>query len=218
MDYKKQHRWYEKRWSLNKSYGGEKKIPNNEVVKFIKTIKKSNQHKKVLDLGCGEARHAIAFAKEGFETYGLDFSKNAIKKAKENARKANVSIKFSVGNGIKPPYQENSFDVVLDAGFLHHIKKKDWANYLRGLRRILRHGGLYWSMQLSKNSKRFHNFIPIDNKKNYYATKDTYTYFFTKEDYKSLFGKDFKILKIKEGPAFKKERKLLHFLGKLSKS
>ncbi|MEN2984151.1 MAG: methyltransferase domain-containing protein [Dictyoglomaceae bacterium] len=38
---------------------------------------------RLLDLGCGKGRHALFFAKEGFEVYALDISESGINILKE---------------------------------------------------------------------------------------------------------------------------------------
>src|SRR3989344_4159076 len=38
---------------------------------------------KVLEVGCGNARNLIPFAKQGFECHGIDFSSKMIEKSKE---------------------------------------------------------------------------------------------------------------------------------------
>ena len=69
-----------------------------EQVNFViqhANIKKTD---KILDLGCGIGRHAIALAKLGYNVSGLDFSKDLIKIARDNAKKAGVKVNFFTGD------------------------------------------------------------------------------------------------------------------------
>lgn len=50
----------------------------------------------ILDIGCGTGRHAIELAKKGFRVTGLDLSESQLKKAREKAALANVSIDFHI--------------------------------------------------------------------------------------------------------------------------
>lgn len=46
---------------------------------------------RVLDVACGTGRHAIAFAEEGCEGEGLDFSAEFVEEARDNAQTAGVA-------------------------------------------------------------------------------------------------------------------------------
>lgn len=50
-------------------------------------------HPKLLDLGCGEGKNAVYFAKHGFEVAGLDISKVGLDKTKRYAQEVGVQVK-----------------------------------------------------------------------------------------------------------------------------
>ena len=43
---------------------------------------------RILDLGCGTGRHAVEFAKRGFDVTGVDFSEAMLSRARERANAA----------------------------------------------------------------------------------------------------------------------------------
>ncbi len=49
---------------------------------------------KILDMACGSGRHAINFAKRGYDVSAVDLSQRLISDAKENARENDVKIDF----------------------------------------------------------------------------------------------------------------------------
>ncbi len=49
---------------------------------------------RVLDSACGTGMHAIRLAQEGFTTAGTDLSENMVKRARANAREADVTTLF----------------------------------------------------------------------------------------------------------------------------
>src|SRR5579862_945401 len=49
---------------------------------------------KVLDLCCGPGRHAVEFAKHGFDVTGVDGSEFLLDRARERARDAGVSVQW----------------------------------------------------------------------------------------------------------------------------
>jgi SAM-dependent methyltransferase len=74
---------------------------------------------EVLDPGTGPGHHAIHFASKGYSATGIDCSPTAIERAKENARRAGVSVDFLVADATKLDGLENRFDTVVDSAFYH---------------------------------------------------------------------------------------------------
>jgi SAM-dependent methyltransferase len=74
---------------------------------------------EVLDPGTGPGHHAIYYASQGYSATGIDSSASAIERAKENARRAGVSVNFRVGDAMTLDGVENRFDTVVDCAFYH---------------------------------------------------------------------------------------------------
>jgi SAM-dependent methyltransferase len=74
---------------------------------------------EVLDPGTGPGHHAIYYASQGYSATGIDSSPTAIERAKENARKAGVSVNFQVADAMTLEGLENRFDTVVDCAFYH---------------------------------------------------------------------------------------------------
>src|ERR1700733_308093 len=74
---------------------------------------------EVLDPGTGPGHHAIYYASKGYSATGIDSSPAAIERAKENARRAGVSVNFQVADAIKLEGLESRFDTVVDCAFYH---------------------------------------------------------------------------------------------------
>ena len=90
---------------------------------------------KVLDLGCGTGGFTKKFLGKGLDLYGMDISPKCI----EFAQKKHPEIHFCTGDIEQTPYKENSFDVVLLSGVLHHFP--DFSGALKESYRILKKGG-----------------------------------------------------------------------------
>ena len=208
MSYRKfQQSYYEKEWKTIKlsekpeTAGWRTIVPAPDFLDFVKWLKKNNRTGKALDIGCGGGRHSIVLAKAGFVVYGVDFSKSAIKRAKENAFTENVLDKthFQTGDVLHLPYTDNFFDVVNDDGCLHHIAKKDWNVYLANIRRVLKQNGIFRIKVFSNNCEFYDKNKPKHSKEHWILIphKD-YTYFFDETELKKLLEADFEIITFEE--------------------
>jgi len=128
--------------------------PNEDIIRFCaRLIQKKLTHdrveikrpvRRVLDLGCGNGRHAIYFAREGFEASGIDISATAVEWAKDWSRREGLEIDFRVGDITQLPYQDQSFDVIVSHGVLDHIRMEDAKRAVSEAARIIRPGGLFY--------------------------------------------------------------------------
>jgi len=96
--------------------------------KFFNIPKEKRKKIKVLDLGCGAGNNAKFLSENGFNVYGIDWSKSAIEICKERFQKWNLKGSFIQGDFNKLPYQNNFFDLVIDreslyANYFSEIKK-----------------------------------------------------------------------------------------------
>jgi SAM-dependent methyltransferase len=74
---------------------------------------------EVLDPGTGPGHHAIYYASKGHSATGIDASPTGLERARENARKAGVSVNFQLADATKLEGLENRFDTVVDCAFYH---------------------------------------------------------------------------------------------------
>ncbi len=100
--------------------------------RLLPYLKKGN---KVLDLGCGSGRDSIFLANQGFKVWGIDISKEAIRKAKGKKNKVN----FQVGDATKLSFGDEFFDAVYSGWVLHFIALEKPS---REIYRILKKGGI----------------------------------------------------------------------------
>ena len=80
---------------------------------------------KVLDIGTGSGLLALQLCQardSDFDIVAIDVSENMLKKATENAARAEGGerIKFLYSNGAALPFPDNSFDLVISYASLHH--------------------------------------------------------------------------------------------------
>ena len=68
---------------------------------------------RVLDMPCGPGRHALEFARRGFQVTGVDLNPSFIAQAKERAEKEGLSVEF-VQKDMREFRRENFYEVGLN--------------------------------------------------------------------------------------------------------
>lgn len=98
---------------------------------------------KILDLYCGNGRHAVEFARMGFKVIGIDTSFSRISFARNWARDEAAGAIFLIGDARAIPLSQ-TFEAVLILGgsFTHWRDEQRNISLLQGFRRVLTPGGL----------------------------------------------------------------------------
>ena len=104
---------------------------------------------RVLDLGCGEGRHAISgFLSADIDVLGVDLSQRDLCTAQQrlhefrrDADNLTGSCHFVRASGLQLPFADNSFDKVICAEVLEHIP--DYTAMLAEIKRVLKPGGIF---------------------------------------------------------------------------
>lgn len=168
--------------------------PDPYALDFLKQLSHLAPGGKLLDLGCGEGRHAIAAAQMGFSVVALDYEPLALQRAKKLARKRGAKgITFVCGNALDLPFPQASFDVVLDYGCLHHQRKAAWRAYRTSLLRVLKPHGYYVLSVFSPSFRLFRG-----SKRPWHIALGAYRRYFSREDIVGLFGGDFEVIEVVE--------------------
>src|SRR6201992_2054686 len=71
---------------------------------------------EVLDPGTGPGQHAIYYASKGYSATGIDGSETALERARDNARRAGVSVNFQLADAMKLDGLDSHFDPVVVCG------------------------------------------------------------------------------------------------------
>lgn len=93
----------------------------------------------VLEIGAGNGRDSIFFAKKGFLVSAVDISPSAVELAKGNIESAGVDVNIQEGNAESLQFTNGGFDGVFSLSVLH---SSNLYNSVPEVYRVLRHGGI----------------------------------------------------------------------------
>ncbi len=96
---------------------------------------------RVLDIGCGEGRHAVAAARDAGEVVGVDLDPDRLVTAREDydTYADGTPGTFLRGDALDLPFVDDGFDVVVCSEVLEHLPDHEAA--IAELRRVCRPGG-----------------------------------------------------------------------------
>ena len=117
---------------------------------FVLLVKRGEITGSVLDIGCGTGEHALFFAGEGHEVWGIDSTPLAIQKAIEKARGRGLRVHFLVLNALDISMLNRKFDTVTDSGLFHTLSDEDRTVFVNNLAAILFPAGKYFMLCFSE--------------------------------------------------------------------
>lgn len=131
--------------------------PSESVVRFINsTVKREGKRVgRILDVGCGNGKHTIYLAKEGFRVCGIDISQKSLDIADKWLKELTPLMReglFVTTNSDAPelkkgcvtaiPYPDEYFDAVICVGVLDHLFFDDTETAISEIDRVLKPEGL----------------------------------------------------------------------------
>ncbi|SLN20248.1 Tellurite methyltransferase [Pseudoruegeria aquimaris] len=105
---------------------------------------------RVLDLGAGVGRHALALARAGLDVTAYDAAAQGIEALRRAAADSGLDLHTGLGKMDALPYEDGSFDHVLAWNVIYHGDETVLLDTIAGIRRVLRPGGTFLLTMLSK--------------------------------------------------------------------
>jgi ubiquinone/menaquinone biosynthesis C-methylase UbiE len=119
---------------------------------------------RVLEMGCGTGNLAILVKRlnPACQVLGIDPDPKALARAHRKAQRREATIQFDQGFAEELPYPDASFDRVLSAFMLHHVRPDAKLLSLREAFRVLKPGGSLHLADFDEGeriSSGFHGFL-----------------------------------------------------------
>ncbi len=111
--------------------------------KFLVDVLKLKRGMKVLDLCCGQGRHAILLAKKGLDVTGVDYSNYLLSVAKKRAKKERAKVNF-IKQDVRKLNLKDRFDVVLNLfTAFGYGSDEDNKKIIKNVAAVLKPGGYF---------------------------------------------------------------------------
>ncbi|MGD8405976.1 MAG: methyltransferase domain-containing protein [Lysobacterales bacterium] len=132
-------KYYNEKYDSDEFFWG--KQPSSTARIFLQKFP-PHEGQTLIDIGCGEGRDSIFFARNGYRVTSFDFSAEGIKKSIAWAEELNLSIDFFQAD-INKYRLENSYDVVFTSGALHYIPQNSRKEIISNYKQFTRPGGVH---------------------------------------------------------------------------
>lgn len=108
---------YDDRYDQDAYYWGFK--PSSTCLRVLQLLP-PEKPLKLLDIGCGEGRNAVFFARNGYEVTAFDLSSKGVEKTKALAENIGVNINVFEADVLKYRLKE-PFDILFSTGVFHYV-------------------------------------------------------------------------------------------------
>jgi SAM-dependent methyltransferase len=115
-EYEEFMHWFEEWFDsplYEKLYANRDEEEAQRLIRFLEETLSLHTCSRILDLGCGRGRHALALARKGYQVTGIDLSEQAIKTAREKAEESSLKDVLFQVRDMRDPLPR-AFDAVLN--------------------------------------------------------------------------------------------------------
>jgi ubiquinone/menaquinone biosynthesis C-methylase UbiE len=111
------------------------------------------QRGKILDCGAGGPVPPLAlFHQHGFEAWGIDASDEQLERAREFCAAQRIDVNLRSGDMRQIPFEDETLDYVYEHYSMCHLSKRDTAQAVGEMYRVLKPGGLCFLGVISADS------------------------------------------------------------------
>ncbi|HET7717740.1 MAG TPA: class I SAM-dependent methyltransferase, partial [Bauldia sp.] len=148
------HRAWDEKWATEEGRAGYTSA-EPDVIETATELSARLGSVRALDLGCGVGRHALLFARLGFEVSAVDLAEAGLAELRRAAAAEDLEIDARVAPMTELPFADGAFDYVLSFNVLCHGDREIVRTAIGEIRRVLRQGGVFQGTMLSKRNAGF---------------------------------------------------------------
>jgi len=145
------HRAWDRRWSTAEGRA-DWLAPEPDVVALATGLAGRGGPVRALDLGCGVGRHALLFARLGFDTSAVDLAEAGVAEVRRAAGEEGLEIDARIAPMTALPFADGTFDYVLSFNVVYHGAPEVVRAAIAEIRRVLKAGGLFQGTMLSRRN------------------------------------------------------------------
>ena len=192
MKYNEHKKYFETAYKNGSDYWTH--LPNQ--MRGLKLLEKLPPNSLILDVGSGRGLFGKRMAEAGFRVIGIDFEPNIVQKSNADIKSWGLEgkLKFMEADALDIPLADNSFDGVCDFGILDNLFQEDWEIYANEITRVLKPGGFFLNLSLSKENHNFFDFNPKGSPTGNLDKYGIHYHFFTKDEMLNVFKDKLKLI------------------------
>jgi 2-polyprenyl-3-methyl-5-hydroxy-6-metoxy-1,4-benzoquinol methylase len=168
-------------------------MPDYALLYFYSHVPKG----KVLDLGGGEGRNALFFAKKGYDVQLVDCSQTAIENCEKNSKEIDVAVDTKICSIQNFTIKPRCYNLIIASLVLQAFRKAESTKIIsRMIQGIRPNGFLYISVLSTDDSgyeNRKMNLNEVEKNTFYISDRDLYVHYFTNDELLSFFP-DWKLI------------------------
>lgn len=130
---------YEEQYKTDGYYWGT--APNDVCYEVLRRYPPTRRL-RLLDIGCGEGKDAVFFARNGYDVTAFDVTDAGVEKTKRLAEQAGVRVTAFKAD-ILDYRLDSSFDILYSSGVLHYMRPEYRDEIFDNYRRFTKDGGLH---------------------------------------------------------------------------
>ncbi|MCK1995142.1 class I SAM-dependent methyltransferase [Peribacillus muralis] len=172
--------------------------PNNILSQYVDMLPESG---KVLDIGIGEGRNALFFAKRGFAVEGIDISETAVERCLEFSKEHNLNVKASVQDITSFEIEPNKYSLIILSNVLNFFPDRDIKIIIEKVKNgLLKNGLVYISAFDDKEpgrKKAPEKYEQLAEHTFYNERLNMFLHYFTRSELEGFFA-DYKMISLSQ--------------------
>lgn len=112
----------------------------HQDAEFLHDFFKKHKIRRVVDLGCGDGRHLVFFARRGYNVTGIDYAPTALTRARVWLTRENLYADLFCADMRAISCKDSAFDAVICIAVINHSRIQGIRTAIQEIHRLMRPG------------------------------------------------------------------------------